>query len=159
MNSSILIGCFKTCDDNKPIRLLKPHLIPPPLDNERNVEAQAKGHRDGTHLDRAIGLDALKPTPVGPVAILAQDCSIENVQDEVAEDVGQQLFIDKFVDAALPPAQDLCEADEPAGVSHIGRVGHGHFCTSWSLVRSLARSFLNDLELNKRSFSARKTEK
>ncbi len=88
-------------------------------------------------MDGAVSLDALEPSPVHFESFQTQDCSVENVEDEVAQDVGGQLFVDQLVDAALPPPKDLRETAELAGVGHVGRVGNCHlglkFFCFWSI--------------------------
>lgn len=52
------------------------YLVPPPLDDERHVEAEPERHGDGAHLDLAEGLQALEHVAAEFVARLDQDVPV-----------------------------------------------------------------------------------
>ena len=64
---------------------------------------------------------------VTSIAVLHDDRPVGDVDHEVAEDVGQQLLVHKFVDRPLPFVQNFHENTKITCIGNITSVRHRHF--------------------------------
>lgn len=72
--------------------------------------------------------DTARQGDITRVAVLNDDHSVGEVDDKVAEDVGQELLVDQLVHRPLPFVENFHENTETAGIGHITSIGYCHCC-------------------------------